>query len=743
MMSFRFVNNLKRVAAPALVATVLAACGASEEAKPPVQTQEQASQASGFTIQSDIPVGWGIDSSTGHHTGGSCWDLPSDTKDYVSVSANDSWLNVSHSWSSTHQEANEELYGHLNGNVDLGVFSSDLDGSYKQIFDEVGDSQVVTIVVNVRTVYAEFKKDKLELNANTCDGLNGDEMSLAAFLERCGDHYLHGKQMGGYIVFIGYRDKVTETERYDITTDLEADYGVLDAEFDGYYKAFEKMTEKEFRFHIAIFGFPELINTFGTDSSQTHDALGVWRALKDQQEKWDNDATAQVWPGQYYGATISQVAEPYRMDFYATCTGVDKGADALQCYQGFQSEAFRKLPIYEKWADSIKHKLSNPTEYYWGPKSSIVQDRKQQYEREAGVFDGCIAQIKNAQDACTSQARSIYADGAEVCAACDHKTVYHCDTEIDENGERVCINSTEGPPVRCTPGDLQGRYENDLPQVPPKGDVDPNIVAQPLTVDQYQKSESGGAIKDKVCVLGGVSGKMSGGGESVRVTHNGLDWTLATSSKQGDDDGEKLTGRAWCTLLSHFYDGKGDKWTTHPDVTVTAPGGGSDSTVFKDASGNNVPRKYATALNGVKGKFEGGGERATVVRGIPSYLEAASKQTALTGFGSAFGLEEPKDHSIERGLKASYSIATKSDPSDGTPEVPMIPVEDGFCYFHEISGDFDGSGEGVRIYPKDGVWYLRAKAACTGNEGWFGGGACDERKNVRAKATCYKYDQSF
>lgn len=64
-----------------------------------------------------------------------------------------------------------------------------------------------------------------------------------------------------------------------------------------------------------------------------------------------------------------------------------------------------------------------------------------------------------------------------------------------------------------------------------------------------------------------------------------------------------------------------------------------------------------------------------------------------------------------------------------------LPADEGLCFLTQITGEFDGGGEGVRVFRRDGQWQVRAKAACEQNQG-----VC-ESKPVKVAAACYGFDQ--
>ena len=61
--------------------------------------------------------------------------------------------------------------------------------------------------------------------------------------------------------------------------------------------------------------------------------------------------------------------------------------------------------------------------------------------------------------------------------------------------------------------------------------------------------------------------------------------------------------------------------------------------------------------------------------------------------------------------------------SHGDSPIPLLPANQGFCYISGMGGNFQGGGEGVRIWIDDGTW-------------WLGGHSC--QPSLWVEATCLK-----
>lgn len=734
-MKNRMTHIASNVALSACV-MLAAGCGSSQEdagGGSLLETRSQQSVASNLMVVEDHPLGWGYDSQTGLNTGGTCLE-PVSTP--VTVQANNSHMNVTFNWSNNKEEAITDVIGNLSGDVDFGIVSAELSGAYDATFSDIGNSQALTIGVKVQSVSAEHNTG-YEPHQERCKEADESEAAFAQFLQNCGDRFIKAKQMGGYVFFIGGKSELTESSKQEISGSLDVDFSLGEGGLSGSATIIENLIGEGFEFRVVIVGFPELITQFSQNPDDlVPDAQDVLDALDQERQLWEQDANTNTWPGNHYGAVIGQTIAPYQPTFYENCTGLPAG-EAMQCYPAFFEDTQSYMPRYEQWLAILKLRLENQTDYYWGYTSTQAQDNKDAHADARDVITSCMQRIEDRIAECGEIARTPKATDAEICAVCNANTIDHCD-DSDDNG--VC-NDDVTEVEKCSHRNLESIFDS-LAGVVPVGDA-PDYGAIPVANSQHQSSASLYPTNTHICTLAGLQGKLYGGGESVRMWDNGGNWTISVSSMQGDDEGETLRGYGWCQLTSAFFDSNGNNWTTHPDLTVSTAGG-TGIGYFVDANSNYLDPKYATALNGVKGRFEGGGEWAKVEKPntSPMRMRTASQQTTVTGYASAFGLDNPVGGTIAHGGVTDHVVGTQDKPQKNFATKLMIPVDDGLCYLKEINGDFDGGGEHIRIVQKDGFWQLRAKAACTDHDGLFGGGDCNTRKWLQGKASCYLYDQT-
>jgi hypothetical protein len=229
--------------------------------------------------------------------------------------------------------------------------------------------------------------------------------------------------------------------------------------------------------------------------------------------------------------------------------------------------------------------------------------------------------------------------------------------------------------------------------------------------------------------------------ELVNVRHSNGAWELSVDSKRTGNS-HMLTGHAWCTEQSYFFDRGSSSFTVYGNNRAES---GRNPGVFKDKNGNVIDQKYAVALNGVQGNFASASEKATANHSLME-LSYASKHGDKRVHGAAFGLDDPYDGTIDRGMSGAseVSLSTNSLPAQNRAEKPLISVSEGFCFLHHVGGEFDGTQESAKVYQRDKKWWVSVSAVCTDLDGWdvTSDGPCIKRKPVTATATCYRYDQT-
>jgi hypothetical protein len=190
------------------------------------------------------------------------------------------------------------------------------------------------------------------------------------------------------------------------------------------------------------------------------------------------------------------------------------------------------------------------------------------------------------------------------------------------------------------------------------------------------------SIKAGIAILAEVSGNFGGYAEKVEVglTQNGR-WQLSGQAPDSYVVAKALTLRDFDPEL--FSDNvKEFTWTK----------GQEPVRMLKAEEG-------ICFLSGVSGALRGYGEHVRVRLADDGYwyLEGTSAQPELSAKAIAVRWKEAatiKSEVIER----SWT------PSEG--QVELLPAKDGLCMLGELSGNFAGRGEIVRLTLEDGTWYL-------------------------------------
>ena len=256
---------------------------------------------------------------------------------------------------------------------------------------------------------------------------------------------------------------------------------------------------------------------------------------------------------------------------------------------------------------------------------------------------------------------------------------------------------------------------------------------------------------DRICTLTRFWGKFDDANDYVALTSDPTndEWTLAVSSSD-------VNGSMNCADLARFEDSQTDvggslDWTTF-DFSNTLAGSSSNSYGLGGGT-------HASAVTGLSGSLRGGGEIITITQGSASPLTKDSMKLdklttgAMTGYATTFGTDNPPSNGpLWSTIDLQKSIELDEDDINLTPsgqtveiaEVKLAPLNESICFLERISGQFDGGGESIKLVQKDNHWHLRVSSGCRvlGSGGFLAQGTfCEDRKDIRATARCYKFDQ--
>jgi hypothetical protein len=248
-----------------------------------------------------------------------------------------------------------------------------------------------------------------------------------------------------------------------------------------------------------------------------------------------------------------------------------------------------------------------------------------------------------------------------------------------------------------------------------------------------------------VCFLTRVSGNL--GGQSTVIVHHSSTDTRARCLADADPTSENDVGPTWkinvCqkeenSLRAEATCVPGSNFVLDPGGLV-AGSGLFDLKVIGDCSASLSrsmdiwPGLAVSFINGLKGRFDGGGESVEVARNnvswtLPSKLWARTQTCGLLE-GIAYSLFANIPDGGHATKAVSFSISAQRNESK---TVKMIRTRDGVCYLTKLSGQFDGDPERIRIYPKKdsaGVEYWMVEAHA-------------DRGSAFARTECMYYDQT-
>lgn len=237
---------------------------------------------------------------------------------------------------------------------------------------------------------------------------------------------------------------------------------------------------------------------------------------------------------------------------------------------------------------------------------------------------------------------------------------------------------------------------------------------------------------DYICTLAKVTGELRGFGERVEVKP-GTDgmWKLNISAAQPG-----VSGKAYCFKKSLFT-GKGGntRWVSDPIVSEWIALSGCPQTSNAAWWGDAV-----TFIQGITGKFMGGGESVSVIQSnngfTSSQMLVHSCQDQIGGTAQSFFVGDPHAGNLAEfygpyGVGPASVAGTYAVNISGT--VNMAPTSQAICMFTYIAGGFNGGGEAAEI---------RRVINANGVEVWQLLTSAQSGDGVFAQARCYTYNQN-
>jgi hypothetical protein len=640
------------------------------------------------------------------------------------------------------------------------VDTSELDDGIDTLFDTPSQEKTVLgIATRISTVILDAEvgeenelcpdPNNEECVSNACRS-NPPE-SLQDFTNVCGTSYLDKRVMGGNVVLAAEIDTTQWTREQKLALDRAVRVGANPGSItvDQMMEGLRKRADKNEALYDRLDDIPFEIDTTGiwspTDAQnycqdQFLDAQGRITPLE-----WDDymnclrynpDVSGGPYEGwrEYlnlasypdhdhdsFGEPMVDHFAPYDFEsMYAECD-LEEHYEAYRCYDRFDRDsAWTKddESAIRKMVEAAKWKLNHPTRVRWPTMPSSGDDAQTKYADAVGYYDACMSDTDSSIETIRERAK-----------VCEH--AYQ-----DEKYEHVCEVCNLPEDHDCSPETLRGKFDN-LPEatlLPPAGQGTPNggypnYVAPKVHSFPNGTNESLGISEDShLCYLSRLTGRMNADNAEARVFRNNGAWQAKATNGPN--------GHAVCVKKNIFFDTGNNDWL--PFVTHSLS---DDDTVANPpvpvTNMESVP--YIAAITGFRGTMSNGGDQILVnhFQNDDEELQVGSNVGFNEGWAVNFGLEDPSNgHANDVG--GTRKLLTSHVKYRRTEQLEM-PADAGVCYLTRIHGQFDGVGEGARVFRRDGYWQLRIKSGCK-SSGVLAG-TCHTWRDIGAEATCFGFDQ--
>ena len=580
----------------------------------------------------------------------------------------------------------------------------------------------ILIYIRSAEAFVDFADESEWQNGERCDGGIED---AAEWHANCGDSYLKRQIHGGYALLTVDTAQVSQSELNKITTMFGQHSQSWQYSTRDVVKAVANHPDLQglppFRF------YPNLLNGLN-EPRQGLMATSTEIYLKDLVTYLDELRTGNANLGfegyldaakegdldpDVVGGVIQQDFASYQLpgnpdNYLEFCTDYPV-ADEMACYENYSDNQEQVYSKGRQYAERAQNQLDHQGDYYWGSSPGPNQQKHQDF---IDHVDDCVTAYENNFGTCES---ALGQGPAVVCDLCQ-------------------------PPNGCTSDSIEG-MRDELFEPILNSNLDATVEFGPLVDDATHGSMP--SVSSQICALSSVSGRFTGSAEKAYVDIVSGNWHFETSSNQNDDS-EKMRASALCVDKSEFFDGQGSSWLTEQANVHTLTSSGHDfDTVTTDA-------RFAGALSGISGKFEGGGESARFdYKGTSAGWEwdLFTQQSWIRTWTTVFGLSQPGSGTADLVESSANTIVTHDAPyGEQTVALENVALSDGFCYLTRIDGDFDGAGERVSLSksPRTNSWLLTVRAGCGKKLGWTATNCTgSDFKKIKARAECYEYDQTY
>lgn len=603
-----------------------------------------------------------------------------------------------------------------------------------QVFEQTAGSatlpkNVLVIPILAHTLVRKAGNDFEQ--TGSCDPANfapqDNKDTRQLFVEKCGLHFLNEERYGEYIFLSINLNELTIDQRQKITMRLNAEAKTAESSATtALDKLYQDLNPNAVSFHVSTsLPLPDA-------SLLVNDKLPI-----DHWPDYTNQLFTQISQGSdpdRFGRLIRQNFLPYSAPRVLTCTGDNDLAKPFECYQRHERElrqtmndsSIDDLVTQAQWLiDS-----TNQDQIEWNQSSEDPHAKYAEFINRVEVCRQVL--IPDRQQSCQNAFYTL--NLKQLGGLCENECKFadNCSAEelthIFNQGTGYTLIEPTAPPAHNYTINIQEHWSSSS--------------QGPSDIDN---------ATERLCLLTGVGGHFAGGGEKVRVHKNNNNaWQLTVHG------GQEVYGQEHCVDKNAFFGANNDQsWLPEQQHDISSSSSQSNSTL------NTTDGQWVTALMGLTGAMEGGGEAGWVTQAVPgksNKLDTQSFQGYLRAYSMGFGLENFASSArwaTDTENYFTFPLTTKAPTQPvasqyGVNEQVLVPAAAGFCYLTKLQGNFDGVNDLVKLEIREGNWILSVRGTCfegASENAFFAGGGlpCGSTgaiQDVRAIATCVKYDQS-
>ena len=603
-----------------------------------------------------------------------------------------------------------EVERHMRDDVDYADYGTAIDDFYDPYFESRNnEGKFLSVLVSLPTVSKEITAQSVvDLDA-TCNYEPAE--SVYEFIDRCGTEFLEAEHRGVLILLVADITNDPEYMTYErvlnsnvVQNTQNIDVDLADLAMAGHDIEWEVLPLTDPG--VSIDPSSSILNSNGLLPSSNWNTY-----VAEIQDKFLNSSGGIK--NDEFGEVLRQTFRLYSGNFVEDCGDFSVPSE-LGCYNKV-ANAQKRIELSETLTREYQralwvHDNQSRVEFAATPNN----DAATQYSDWISDYETCVEKIlPRVMSQCHD---ALLAEEENLCIYCDIRDV-------------------------CDPNSLATRAA-----ALPEATIVP-IIDESERTDSFDLQDPNTSIDspiDRICVLSSFHGEFSTGYDRVELVADppNNQWTLEVG-------GYGVSGGMNCAEVSKFVD---------PQVSA----GGSLDWYLNSYSNTQTSQQpatsisigagtYASAVAGLKGSLRGGGESIDISYGFPSSMQLANQSgTLMEGYATSFGTMNPSagapawsqlddDDLTEQDLneEPSYEVLDRA-------EIKLAPLSESICFLEKISGQFDGSGESVKLLQIDNHWHLRISAGCKvqGSGGFLAqGDYCQVRKDIRARARCYKFDQ--